>query len=205
MAEQQQQAAQGGFDYEALGKTIATSVSAAMAESQKVLAETIAKLAASVPPAPVQAAAAPAPAAKEKSVTADDVTRIVTESLKGFAANQQQATARNDFLGSRLKDLPSIYRGQLGSDPSKWDAEEQSIRKNYRDDLAAQGLKAPEVSGGQPSGATATRVVDYSKLSPRDLVVEGLKQSTPKGPGSARGARVHPEVTRILASAAVGA
>jgi hypothetical protein len=159
----------------ALGKSLEAKLGEMIGAATKPLHETIAKLEAAAQPAVKEVAAE---AGKAKALTLEDLSRLIDSKLGAQQQASQQAQARDAFLASKLKDLPAAYQKQLGSDPSKWAAEEQSIRDQYKADFkSAGGTKAP-VGGENPGGAAAAQAVDVSKLSPRAKIEAGIKQST---------------------------
>ncbi len=106
-----------------------------------------------------------------KTLSAEDVVTLLDERDARRAGSEK----REKFLGEKLKDLPPAYRALLGSDESKWAAEEQQIRSQYQADFKVSGQKVPDVSGKQPGDAAApSKVVDTSKLSPTQLIEAGL-------------------------------
>lgn len=170
-------AGNGGIDMKALGELIAQQVAAAI----KPVADQVAELGkAKAPEKPEKPAE---PAQQAKSLTAEDVQRIVGESLKSFAASTQQAEGRKGFIAEKLKDLPAVYQNQLGNDPAKWAEQEQQIRTQYQADFKAAGGKVAEVDGaaGTSGAAKPNQTVDTSKLSAVQLMEMGLKESKPVG------------------------
>lgn len=183
----------GSIDMAAL----AALVGAAVADAVKPLNEKIAKL-----EAPAAAAPGDKAADQTKALTAEDIDKLVEKRL---AAQQQSAQAqaqRDAFLAEKLKDLPAAYRSKLGGDPAKWKDEEQAIRAEFQKDFAAAGGKPADVGADKPGGAKPAEAVDYSKLSPTQLIAQGLKTAVPQ-----RGAvtPVAPPATAPAAPAAAAA
>jgi hypothetical protein len=157
----------------------AALVGAAVADAVKPLNEKIAKL-----EAPAAAVAAPGGKATDqaKALTAEDIDKLVEKRL---AAQQQSAQAqaqRDAFLAEKLKDLPAAYRSKLGGDPAKWKDEEQAIRAEFQKDFAAAGGKPADVGADKPGGAKPAEAVDYSKLSPTQLIAQGCSTSPTRRP-----------------------
>ena len=172
------------IDMKALGEAIATSVKSAvdaavkpLADNQQALASALAKL-----PAATPAAEKDKPADAGKPLTAEDVGKIVGEQLKGFQQQQSQSAERTRFQQDKLKDLPEVYRNQLGNDPAKWAAEEQAIRDRYKADFKAAGGKVEDVGGEQPGGQAPAASLDLSKNSPVQNIALGLRDAKPAGP-----------------------
>jgi hypothetical protein len=154
-----------------------TGVVTKLAEGQQALIQTLA----AKPPA---AAAEPAAGkrgddAAAKPMTAADVQRVVTEALAAAQQSQAQTAQRQQYAAEKLKDLPEVYRGQLGTDPTKWAAEEQTIRGRYQADFKAAGGTTKDVGGGTTGGVKPSETVDLSKLSPVQLASMALKDSKP--------------------------
>lgn len=176
------------IDYDKLGAAVAKANAGLLADlikpiadNQKIIADTMATQAAAAKPADGAKAEAP------KVLNAEDVARIVADSLKASQTSADAANSRKAFVSEKLKDLPAAYQNQLGADPAKWASEEQAIRTQYQADFKASGGKAAEVNGnaGAAGATTAAATVDYSKLTPTQLIAQGLAASTPQGPRAA--------------------
>ena len=94
-------------------------------------------------------------------------------------------------MAEKMKDLPAVYQNQLPNtgNAAELAAAEQKIREQYRADFKiAQPTAQPNVAGTPPTGAQPPTAapVDLSKLSPTQLVEQGLKdaQAAPKPPGT---------------------
>ena len=155
------------IDMDAINKSIAKTVATAIEASNKALIEQIGKLVPPAPAAPATPANPATPATPAPALTANDVAKIVGEQLKGFTSQQQQTAARDAYLAQKLADLPAAYKAQLGSDPSKWAAEEQAIRDSFKDDLGKLGLKVPDVTGS-PTAAPGAQAPSARVAAPED-------------------------------------
>lgn len=182
------------IDYDKLGAAVAKAISPAfqpLVDQQKIIADTLTADVEARKTAAKPADAKPADAAKPgeaaKPLTAQDVAQIVADSIKASQTSTEAANSRKVFVADKLKDLPAAYQNQLGADPAKWAAEEQAIRTQYQADFKVSGGKAPEVNGnaGQAGATTPAATVDYSKLTPTQLIAQGLAASTPQGPRAA--------------------
>lgn len=155
----------------------AAAVKALIAESNKGFAETLAaiqanqKVIADTMAADAKAKAdAAAEAAKTDAVksvvdkkppealTAEAIQKMVAEGIATAAKSQAEAAkgtvAREAFIADKLKGVPAAYHGRLGADPTKWAAEEQSIREGLKADLTAMGLASKDVGGGEVGGTS---------------------------------------------------
>lgn len=166
-----------------------TGVVTALAESQKGVVETIAKLA---PAAQPQPAAQPAAAAADnKPLTRAELVSLLNERETQSRQASQLADQRQRYVAEKLKDLPPGYDRLLGNDPSKWAAEEQAARGQYRDFLKAQGITVPDVNGNPPASAApggtttpaAASQIDLSKASPVQAIEMGLRTAKPAQAG----------------------
>jgi hypothetical protein len=161
----------------ALTTAMTTAITTAVSEANKPLVEQFKTLQAQ----PATAAGTPAAAGKPgevKPVTLDDVKNVIAEQFKGIQQQNQQSAQRDAYLANKLKDVPAAYRNQLGNDPAKWATEEQTIRDQFKTDLAAAGLKPKDVGGVTPAGgAPPTSSVDLSKLNPTQLAELSFKQT----------------------------
>lgn len=178
---------------DAVATAVATAVAAAVkpiADNQKVIADTLAALppAPAAKPAAVAAGAAGATDAAPKGLTADDVAKIVGDQLKAYQTTAAADAARRSYQADKLKDLPEVYRNQLGTDPAKFAAEEQSIRDAFKADFKAAGGTVPNVGGSAAAGGAGGagtvkpgEMVDLSKLTPTQLIAQGLAASKPQG------------------------
>lgn len=163
------------IDHEALAKAMAPLIGAAVAEAVKPLNERIEKLQAPAPAAETKTAAGKENAPKPLSL--EDITKLLDER----DGRNRSAQQREQFQQSKLADLPAAYRHQLGTDPAKWAAEEQTIRAQYREDLAKAGVKAANVGGTSPGGAKPADAppADLSKMNGTQKILLGLKNSHP--------------------------
>ena len=132
---------------------------AAIQANQKVIADTMAADAKSKADADaVKADATKSDAAKKpaEALTAEAIQKLVADGIATAAKQQADAAkgtlARDAFISEKLKGVPAAYHGRLGADPTKWAAEEQSIREGLKADLTAMGLTPKDVGGGDPGG-----------------------------------------------------
>jgi hypothetical protein len=168
-------AAAGGIDRHG---GFAALVGAAVADAVKPMNEKIAKLEAA--PAAAAPAAAAADQAAPKALTAEDVDKLVEKRL---AAQQQSAQAqaqRDAFLAEKLKDLPAAYRSKLGTTRRSGRTRSRRSAPSSRSDFAAAGGKPADVGADKPGGAKPAEAVDFSKLSPTQLIAQGLKTAVPQ-------------------------
>lgn len=115
-----------------------------------------------------------------QALTLEDLNRVLNER----DTRSQQTAARQQYAATKLKDLPPGYEQRLGSDPAKWPAEEQQLRTEFRAFLGTQGVKPPDVGGGNAGGTAAGSVVDLSKQSTMALIEQGLAQAKTAGGGN---------------------
>jgi hypothetical protein len=168
-------ATSGALDLKALEASFGVAVASALKPFSEKLDAFEARFA--------QAAAPAAPAAsdtKGKALTLEDVGKLLDERLTASQQTAAAKQARDAFAGDKLKDLPAVYRNQLGNDPSKWAAEEQSIRQQYQADFKVSGAAAPANVGGTPpaAGSAPASAVNLDKLSPTALISLGLSQGS---------------------------
>lgn len=169
------------IDYEKLaatiGKSLETRIGALVAEATKPFQDVIAKFEAASSAPPAAATTAATDGGKPKAFTLEDVSKLLDSKLQQQAASSKQAEERKGFVAAKLKDLPPAYQNQLGPDPSKWAAEEQAIRDQYKADFKIAGGTTPKVEGGNPGGSPPAAAVDVSKLSSRAKIEAGLKMT----------------------------
>jgi hypothetical protein len=120
-----------------------------LAKNQKVLADTL-------------AAQAPAADAK-KSLSAEDVQKLVADGVRAATEQQQQTAeqkaAREAFIKDEkngLAKLPAAYVGQLGPDPTKWAEQAKAITETFKADFTAAGGKVENVGGAAREGGDAS-------------------------------------------------
>lgn len=139
-------------------------------------------------------AAAPAAGA---GLTADDVKRIVGDSFKQFsektAASAKAIAARQAVITNDLKGVPDMYHGMLPDTDNAEALREAGkkivaqVNKDF-DSMLRSHPRYAEIKqtwenfgGGGRSGGTVNGntnpTPDRSKMTPADLVSEGLKQS----------------------------
>lgn len=140
-----------------------------LGDNQKTIADTLAQL----PPAGVAKKDGEKPAA----ITADDVTRIVTDALKAQSQSQQAVAAREKFVSETLGKLPDAYKRLLGNDPAKWADEAKVIQSTFESDLKASGAPAENKGGASRDGGSSVvnQPIDKSKLDPVSRIAEGIK------------------------------
>jgi hypothetical protein len=167
------------IDYDKLGaalaKALAPTIGGAIADANKPILESLGKLTA---PAPAAEADAGKGDGKGKPLTLDDVSKLLDNKLNAAQSSAQAAEQKKGFVADKLKDLPAAYQGQLGNDPSKWAAEEQAIRGQYKADFKTAGGTVPNVGGGDAKGAPPTQAVDTSKLKGRAALEAGIIAET---------------------------
>jgi hypothetical protein len=182
----EQGAAGAQIDMAAIQKTVNDTLAGAM----KPVTDAIAQLAGSqktIADALAAQATAAAPKTKEgeaKPLTAEDVTKLVTDVVtraqQTQQASAQQQQQRDNFIASRLKNFPAAYANQLGNDPAKFEDEAKKIETAFKADAEKNGWKVPAIGGETQQAQSAMAVApDLSKLSPNELIREGLKNSKP--------------------------
>lgn len=162
-----------GVTLEAVSKLIADAVKpltdslAETVKNQKVLADTMAadaKAKADAEAAAKTEAAKPEAGKEATALTPEAVRKMVADTmaqtLKARDDAAQSSAARDTYLADKMKGVPAAYQSKLGSDPTKWAAEEQAIRDGLKADLAAMGATVKDVSGGN-----ATSQADTPKTS----------------------------------------
>lgn len=174
-----------GEDKTAAAEIDYEKLAGALAKANKPLLDALDKLAATPAATPAPAAAAEKKDEAAKPLTAADVAKIVADTMGTARASDQAAAARQATIETKLKDLPAAYRNQLGNDPAKWQAEEQAIRDAYKADFkAAGGADQTKDVGGNNGGAGAAKpaqTLDLSKLTPTQLIAQGLRNSRAAG------------------------
>ncbi|HVS73094.1 MAG TPA: hypothetical protein VHQ47_17700 [Phycisphaerae bacterium] len=195
-------AASGGLTADQVKSLVSEMLKVSLGEALKPITDSIGQLKASQTAAAPAAGAKPAEAAS--TLTAEQVSKIVAEQIA--AASSAQATAQTnarakaDFVSQNLKGVPAVYAEKLGGDPAKWADEAKALRKNFQDDLAANGIKAPPVSSDAGAGGTVKPggQIDTSKLSGFELIKLGVTQTpaaqalqgaAANAPGAAAGAQ----------------
>jgi hypothetical protein len=97
------------------------------------------------------------PGEAAKPLTADDVLKLTTDridaALKARDDAAKAAAPRESYIADKLKNLPPEFSSKLGSDPTKWAAEEQQLRDQFKAAAVAAGFTAKDVGGGNPGGA----------------------------------------------------
>jgi hypothetical protein len=114
-----------------------------------------------------------------EKLVAERVSAAVSPFLKQQQDQQQTASVRDRYIGERMKDVPEIYRSQLPqtADQTALAQAEQKIRDTYKADLAAAGIKAPNVGGSSAapsSGAALSSLKGPDTRSPTQLIEAGL-------------------------------
>jgi hypothetical protein len=168
----------GGID----AKALADAISAGIAEQLKPLAAKLDQLTSPAPAPAAAAAVAPAAtaaAAAEKPLTLADIAKALNDRDQANAQRAALATSKQTFLDSKMKDLPGAYRAKLGDDPSKWTAEEQAIRSEFRADFKIAGGQATQVGGDVSDGSSPETAVDTSKMTAIQKIELGLRLSKP--------------------------
>ncbi|QOV90897.1 hypothetical protein [Humisphaera borealis] len=170
----------GGIDAKALQDAITASVTSSLTAALKPLQDQMLALQqqAQAKPAPAPTAAGKADAG-EKPLTAAEVQKLLADGLAAHSQQSQQSAAREQYLGSKLKDLPEAYRKQLGNDPTKWPAEEQAIRSAYQADFKVAGGTVTDKGGVDAGGKKPGDTIDVTKLSATESIALGLKSSAP--------------------------
>ena len=162
--------------------TIATAVAAAVkpiADAQKAITDALtAEANAKAEAAKAEAAKKPADkTAEAKPLTAEDVAKLLSDTLNQRDAASKTTAAREAFIADKLKGVPAVYATKLGSDPAKWATEEQAIRDGLKADLAALGVTPKTVDGETPGGTTAASgTVGTAALSLAQLKAQGLSE-----------------------------
>jgi hypothetical protein len=164
----------GGIDQAALAKAIADGI----AEQLKPITEQLGKLTAPAAPA-TQAAPAAAATTADKPLTLADFQKLLDDRDKQNQSRQQLESSKGKFVADKLKDLPPVYQGLLGNDPSKWAAEEQDIRTRFKADFKAAGGTVEQVGADGSAGAAPGGAIDLSKMTALEKMALGLKQSSP--------------------------
>lgn len=159
-----------------------------MAQTQKVLADTLAKL----PPAGVDGGdggandknkkadgAAAEPALPKTQAELDTLiesraAKLIDDKLKARDTQHAQTAERAKYVGEKMKDLPEVYRAKLGADPKNWPAEEQAARDAFKADAAAAGFVAKDVGGNQAGAGGGGGGGQTGKLNP---ITSGLTQA----------------------------
>ncbi|MGE5610856.1 MAG: hypothetical protein ACM359_16515 [Bacillota bacterium] len=174
----------GGVD---VAKLVSDSIAAALkpvtdqlttlAQNQKVLADTLAKL----PPAPSAEKAKGKD--QETALNAESVQKLVSETvttaLQQHTKSQQQTAARETFIQQHLAKLPRPYHGLLGQDPAKWAEEAKAIQQQYEADFGTSGAKPHSVGTAATTGTVPSPQLDPSKMTREQFAATYL----PKVPG----------------------
>ncbi len=105
-------------------------------------------------------------------LTEEQVKKLIADATTTAQQDMSQKAARDAYIGEKLKDLPAAYRNQLGTDKSKWAAEEQALRDQFKADLEAAGVKKADLGNAAKEGgnASGSQVVDRTKIDPIDLM-----------------------------------
>jgi hypothetical protein len=163
-----------------------TSLVGKLADSLKAVADGQAEIT-KIVSKPAAAATADKAAEAAKPLTQESVAELirkgVTEALSAAKGAEAKIAAVAKYATEKMKDLPEVYRKLLPQtdDAAQLAAAEQTIRTQYKSDLSASGAVPKDVGGAADlaGGAAPLAVVDYSKLSPMEKIVAGLKQSKP--------------------------
>jgi len=169
-------------DKKALNDAIAAAVGpliAAQAETAKnmgIFASTLKEL----PPA---AAAKPGEKKDEAPAvpTIEQINKMLDDRENARKTSDFASAERQKFIDGKLKDLPELYRKQLGTDPAKWSDEEKALRESFKADFKAAGGSVDNV-GGNPGGANPVKpgeTLDLSKLSEGQLREMAIKALPP--------------------------
>jgi hypothetical protein len=142
------------------------------------------------------AAAKPAPAATAAGVTANQGGESIAQVMERLNKLEADNAELRQRLGSRqvedvkaayvrekMADVPKAYLSGLGDDPAKFADAEQVIRKQVKADLAAAGLKVPNL-GGSSGGQSVLAAMDLSKLSPAASIAAGLAERGRSAPSA---------------------
>lgn len=117
---------------------------------------------------------------KEETPTFEKMKTDLLSEVKNLLTSQKQTEsqekARSAFIAEKMKDLRPAYQNQLGSDPTKWAAEEQAIRAQFKEDFKGLGGKVEDKGGGGGGGEAPATKVDLSKMSPTQLITLGLNE-----------------------------
>jgi hypothetical protein len=173
------------FDYEKLGAAVAKAMAPAFTDALAPLAEQVGRLQPASTPATTPADAG------QKTLTLEDIDKLVSTKLQAVQQQSQSQQARQAYIASKLADLPEEYQGALGTDPAQFAAQEQAIRGRYKGLLDKLGVKPAEVSGGASAAAGAVAPSAQvarpdDKRSPVQKIAAGLAaDKTVTGPQSA--------------------
>lgn len=172
-------AATGGLTSDDVKKIVAAVVGEAikpLADNQRVLADTLAKL----PPAAgaqSQAAGTPPPA-----LTAEQVTKLVTEAIAADRTAQRQTEQKTAAIAAKKA---AVLKAKLGGNEKFAavlpDTDDEAALNAAADVIAAE-LKAarPDFGGTSDGGTPAGRQpLDTSKLDPVDRIARGLATTAP--------------------------
>lgn len=169
-------AASGGNNGALTPETVQSLISSAVKPLEanvKILADTLAAEAART----AANAGGNATGNAAKPLTLDDLNTLLAQRDQ----RAQSSAQREAFIREKMKNVPEAYARQLGDDQAKWPAEEQAIRARFRADLAALGIKAADVGGGDAGGATsgdAARAGEAERISTRkqQLIASGMSE-----------------------------
>jgi hypothetical protein len=160
------------FDPKALGSELLTGLKSHIAEIVKPLQDEIAALKGGKKTAATTEA--------EEPLTKSKMLELLKEDRQQTAAANELAGKKQTFIAGKMKDLPELYHGLLGNDPSKWPEEEQAIRTRAKADFKLLGGTAANVGGDASEGTTpAAGAVDMSKMTPLEKMAYGLTLSKP--------------------------
>jgi hypothetical protein len=123
--------------------------------------------------------------AAQSPLKAEDVASAMTTvlaSAKAADAAKGQAdaavtAARKAFADGKLKDLPAIYRDLLPatSDAAALAAAEQDIRARFKADLAAAGVKPPDLGQAAPAAQSPLHSASMGNLTPQQMIQRGVE------------------------------
>lgn len=165
-------AAAGGLTLEQVNQAIAaalkpvTDALGPLAANQKVLADTMAADA----KAKADAAAAEAIAGKKpEPFTQEQANSLIGDAIKKAfeqqTASQQSSAQRAAFIKDKLGNVPSAFAERLGNDPAKWNDEVARIGEDAKAEAKRLGWKIPDVSGGNPGGASPSDATSDQKIT----------------------------------------
>jgi hypothetical protein len=133
-----------------------TATQGDLVKNQTVLADTLKALPPAAPAADKGATDGKDKAADAgKSLTLEDVAKLLDERDSKRQQTAQQSAAREAFIKDKLAKLPAVYQGQLGNDAAKWNDEATKIQQQYEADFKAGGGKADDVGGANREGGSA--------------------------------------------------
>jgi hypothetical protein len=120
---------------------------------------------------------AAAAADQSTPATLADINRMLDEREQKQQMGAQQKQVRREFMDTRLKNFPEVYRQLLGTDPAKWESEAKTIQARFQEDFKGLGLKVPDVGGETPGGQSPAAAVRPPQLpNGTDAIDQGLRQ-----------------------------